>query len=96
MRAYDDNKDGVIDSKDKIFSQLVLWRDVNHDGISAKKEVISLEKKGITSISLNYKNELRSGGNSAKILGPGEFTYKVKNGSEKKGVVWDIFLTAIP
>ncbi|MBS1970476.1 MAG: hypothetical protein JSU04_09210 [Bdellovibrionales bacterium] len=96
LAFYDDNKDGVIDAKDKIFSKLLLWSDRNHDGISQKSEIKKLSDLGVISISLTYQKETRYVGNSGKILGPGEFTYKDKKGKIQKGSLWDVFVTAIP
>lgn len=96
LAIYDENKDGVIDKKDKIFDQLLLWRDVNEDGKSQKTEVFKLSDLGVESISLEYKDETRRVGDRGKILGPASFEYKDKKGEKKKGYVWDVFLTLVP
>jgi len=37
-----------------IWASLLLWRDVNHDGISQKSELRTLAAAGVKSIDLHY------------------------------------------
>ena len=52
LGQYDDNNDGVIDQKDKIFKKLVLWDDRDQNGLSSGRELKSMSVAGITSFSL--------------------------------------------
>lgn len=96
LAFYDVNNDGVIDSRDPVFSQLLFWRDKNQDGLCQKSEVLRPKDLNILSLSVDYKNETRNLANRAKLLGPGKFIYKDNNGAEKSGALWDIFLSRAP
>jgi hypothetical protein len=48
------NEDGVIDEHDAIWTQLRLWIDENHDGISQPEELHSLPELGVYGVDLKY------------------------------------------
>jgi len=54
LRVLDSDANGFITSKDKAWTELKLWIDVNHDGVSQQRELMSLDRVGIESISLAY------------------------------------------
>ena len=52
LADYDSNSDGVINSLDTNFSDLLIWRDLDGDGKSIAGELQSLFAAGISEISL--------------------------------------------
>ncbi|MBD5096364.1 MAG: hypothetical protein HDT40_05020 [Lachnospiraceae bacterium] len=55
LGELDTNKDGQVDASDADFGKLLVWTDVNHNGISEANELKSLSAHGIISISLSHR-----------------------------------------
>ena len=53
LASLDSNNDSIIDHLDDQFDKLLLWKDINSDGISSGSELLSLNEHGIFSISLD-------------------------------------------
>ena len=51
LMRYDDNHDGVIDARDEIFAKLLIWQDLNQNGISEARELQTLKAWDITMIT---------------------------------------------
>lgn len=84
------NSDGRIDSADAIFSQLRLWQDTNHNGVSEANELRPLSQAAILALDLDYKESKKTDpyGN--------QFRYRAKvrdtgNGDAGRWA-WDVFL----
>ena len=76
LAQYDKNGDGIIDENDDIFHKLMLWVDLNGNGVSEKGELKSLSEMGIKSISLNYEAANKSTGTEALIGNVATFIYE--------------------
>jgi hypothetical protein len=48
----DGNQDGQLDASDWIWGQLLIWRDLDTDGVTDSGELQTLEQSGVTSISV--------------------------------------------
>jgi hypothetical protein len=86
------NNDGRINSQDAIFSQLRLWKDINHNGVSDANELSTLLSLSVARIDLDYRESRRldQHGN--------QFKYRAKvrdiNGAQVGRWAWDVFLKA--
>ncbi|MGI8470404.1 MAG: hypothetical protein ACR2N3_18345 [Pyrinomonadaceae bacterium] len=86
------NADGGIDARDAVFSNLRLWIDANHNGISEPSELHPLPEFDVVAIELNYHESKRTDefGN--------QFRYRAKVWDSKTGRngvgrwAWDVFL----
>jgi hypothetical protein len=84
------NGDGLISAADAVFSQLRIWVDANHDGVSQPGELLTLAQAGIASIELTAQATGRRDryGNYFRARAVVHLT----NGHQT--VVWDVFLAA--
>ncbi|MGQ0685617.1 calcium-binding protein [Bradyrhizobium sp.] len=67
LEKLDTNADGVIDALDAGFDNLLVWRDLNQNGMSDSGELQSLAEAGIASISLHTQK--LNGTNAGNSLG---------------------------
>ncbi|HVN20886.1 MAG TPA: hypothetical protein VMU05_19015 [Dongiaceae bacterium] len=79
------NNDGVIDRNDAIFSQLRLWIDSNHDGVSQPEEIFTLPQLEVHKVSLLYRYSYRRDrfGN--------QFRYRTRIDDDGARVCYDVF-----
>lgn len=59
LSVFDYNADGKIDSHDSIYSQLLLWQDTNHNGVSEPDELHSVDRLGLKALFLDYRRSRR-------------------------------------
>jgi len=88
------NGDGLIQKNDAVFSSLLLWQDVNQNGVSERAELHTLKQLGFKTIELDFKESKRTDqyGN--------EFKYRAKvkdnNDAQMGRWAWDVILKANP
>src|SRR5262249_51725337 len=88
------NGDGIIDSRDAVFTRLRLWIDENHDGISQPGELHSLPELAVFSVALGYRESRRVDryGNEFRYRGRINATDRQEDSSEANPTVYDVFL----
>jgi len=94
--ALGGNGDGVVDSRDAGFRDLVVWVDANHDGVTQPGELVPLPAAGILALNYDY-------GESRRRDGSGNlFRYRSSALIEKPGKApqfyptWDVIFAESP
>ena len=86
------NGDGIIDKRDAVFSQLLLWIDSNHDGISQPSELHSLPELGVFSLALKYAESARTDQFGNRFQYKATVNPVVGDGTSKDGrIAYDVF-----
>jgi hypothetical protein len=96
LAEYDANHDDIIDDQDPIWPQLVLWRDLNHNGISEPSEITPLDTSDVTAIDLHdhWAGRHDQWGNAFRY----ESLISIRNKSGhsvRKQPVYDIFFVPV-
>lgn len=64
LQLLDTNADGLISAADASFAELMVWRDLNSDGVSTADEMYTLGDLSIANVSLGYSNiDVENAGN---------------------------------
>lgn len=98
LKEFDSNHDGIIDSRDEVWPHLLLWRDLNHDGVSQPYEIEPLSKSRVVAISLDYRREGRRDiyGNRFRFAAKAQISTDWRQGLTREMVVYDIFFVPVP
>jgi hypothetical protein len=54
LADLDSNLDGLIDQRDAVWPKLLLWRDLNHDGMSQADEITKARRSSMNAIETEY------------------------------------------
>ena len=88
---YGGNLDRMIDSRDGIWGELLLWVDRNHNGQSEETELLRPVDAGLTAIHLDYQEAGRRDpfGNTFRFRARFQFGNRIRQG-------WDVYFSALP
>ena len=70
LAYFDANGDGVVDATDPVWSDLLLWVDADHDGVSQPSEIGSIAASHILALATDYREAARmdADGNAFRFM----------------------------
>jgi hypothetical protein len=96
LADLDDNGDGVIDSRDRVWNQLLLWCDTNHDGVSQPWEIQRVAQSVVRGIGTRYVTTGRRDQYGNLFRYESFVLVTGKNGRANPRPVYDIFFVPVP
>ena len=93
LAQLDLNGDKVLDAKDPAFAKLLLWQDLNSDGVSQKKELRKLAATDVLAIDLQYQNHKIEFKNQPSYIG--QSSAFSRKGHANKSLVVDLYFKAL-
>ena len=85
------NADGRIDASDAIWRHLLLWQDLNHDGVSQSGEITAVADSAIRSIDLDYKYSGRRDADGNLFSFRSSCIMATPSGNDSMMQVYDVF-----
>ncbi len=73
LAQEDSNDDGKVDAEDGRWRQLMVWRDLNQDGISQTGELVTMDQAGIASLGVAKTANSQTLANGNQIADLGSF-----------------------
>ncbi|MBK6723400.1 MAG: hypothetical protein IPG58_09015 [Acidobacteria bacterium] len=88
------NWDGKITRRDLVYTQLTLWQDTNHNGISETDELHSVDDMGLRKLHLDYQESRRTDEHGNRF----KYKAKVKDAQDAQlgRWAWDVYLLKQP
>jgi hypothetical protein len=84
--------DRVIDAQDAIFAKLLLWRDVNHNGVSEPEELQPVTTSSLVAISKEYRLSKRRDRHGNEFRQKGKAWFMTDDGNRMPDTVYDVWL----
>jgi hypothetical protein len=84
--------DGWIDVSDRVFTQLRLWRDSNHDGVSQPNEILTLRDVGVERISLSITESRRRDQHGNLFRYNARVQFVRERGARVNRLAYDVYL----
>ena len=84
--------DFQMDRRDALFGKLLLWTDINHNGISESDELQLAADAGLISVSTNSVERKRRDRYGNEFRLKGESWFLNQRGKPRREVVWDVWL----
>ena len=74
LADLDTNHDGVVNSLDANFSNLMVWKDANSNGVTDAGELLTLAQAGVQSINVGYTAQTVTDAQGNQQLQAGQYT----------------------
>jgi Ca2+-binding RTX toxin-like protein len=74
IASLDTNSDGQVNSQDAAWSQLLVWRDADGDGVTDSGELLTMAEAGVSGVSTTYTSPNQTDANGNRIAQAGAFT----------------------
>jgi len=86
------NGDGELDARDQVWPTLLLWRDGNHDGVSAPSELITVRDAGVKTIGLHFVTFKHTDEHGNVFRYRGKAVLQDEKGKDRNAKIYDVFL----